>query len=188
MAATPSENEYPGFDVKFVSDLYARYRKELREFFVRRGHPQDADDMLQVMFVDLLAQPPPKDLRNAKAYLFAVARTTLHDFNRRIVRHPPSISIDDTLLGGDAEATRRFALWQEDDSSSLIELVQLNRALCELPLACQLTALRRYRDGWTYRQIAEELKVTVHMVKQHVSKSLRHFAEHFGREDPASKA
>lgn len=186
MAASPTDQEHPGSDVSVVRDLYARYRKELREFFVRRGRPQEADDLLQVMFLDLLKRPPPQELRNAQAYLFGVAWTTLHDLNRHMFREPPTVSIND-MPSGDMEGSRS-GLWQEDNSTSLVAQAQLNRALSKLPPACQVAVLRQYRDGWTYQQTAQELNVTVHAVKKYISKSLRHFAEHFSGEAPDSKA
>ncbi len=183
MAASPGDDEKPASDVELVTELYARYRKELREFFARRGRPQEADDLLQVMFLDLLRRLPPQGLRNAQAYLFRVAWTTLHDLSRHAFREPPTVSIND-MPGGDAEGSRSLGLWQEDDSNSLIVQVQLERALSKLPAPCQVTVLRQYRDGWTYHQIAEELNVTVHAVKKHISKSLRHFSKYFNDEDP----
>jgi RNA polymerase sigma factor (sigma-70 family) len=185
MAASPNDPEQPRSDVGVVRDLYARYRKELRDFFVRRGRPQEADDLLQVMFLDLVRRPPPKELRNAQAYLFSVAWTTLHDMNRRDHREPPTVPISD-MPGSDTEGSRSLGLWQEDNSTSLVAQAQLNRALSKLPAACQVAVIRQYRDGWTYQQIAQELNVTVHAVKKYISKSLRHFAEHFSGEDEKS--
>lgn len=186
MAASPNDQAHSDSDIAVVRDLYARYRRELREFFVRRGRTQEADDLLQVMFLDLLKRPPPRELRNAQAYLFGVAWTTLHDLNRHTFRQPPTVSIND-MPSADTEGSRSLGLWQEDNSTSLVAQAQLNRALSKLPAACQVAVLRQYRDGWTYQQIAEELGVTVHAVKKYISKSLRHFAEHFSGEGPESK-
>jgi RNA polymerase sigma-70 factor (ECF subfamily) len=176
MATSPHDQEQPGSDVDVVRDLYARYRKELRAFFTRRGRRQEADDLLQVMFLDLLKRPPPAELRNAQAYLFSVAWTTLYDLNRYEHRIPPTVSTDE-MSGGDSEGGRVLGLWQEDNSTSLIAQAQLERELNTLPPACQVAVLRQYRDGWTYQQIAKELNVTVHAVKKYISKSLRHFSD-----------
>ena len=183
--ARPGDGEQKGSNGNDVADLYARYRKELRRYFTRRGHRQDADDLLHVMFMDLLQRPPPPEVRNVQAYLFGAAYTTLHDLNRSVCREPPTVRVDD-MPSGDAGG-RRLGLWQENDSSSLLEQEQIDRALADLPPECRLAAIRQYRDGWTYVQIAQELGVTAHTVKKYISKALRFFAEYFTGE-PESEA
>src|SRR6185437_9392638 len=104
--------------------------------------------------------------------------------------------------GGTAPRTRRISfkpsIWKRwrsvleawstirsDISSGLrsiycgaITVVQLTEridlALANLPSPWRVALLRSRRDGWTYRQIADELHVSPHTVKKYIVKALAH--------------
>jgi len=63
---------------------------------------------------------------------------------------------------------------------------ELLEALEGLPAATQIAIVRSRRDGWTYEQIALELGVTPHMVKNHIGRAIAHFHAYFERTDRQS--
>jgi RNA polymerase sigma factor (sigma-70 family) len=165
-----------------LQELYERYRRSLREFFVLRGDLQQADDLTQQMFLDLTRRPPPAQLRDAQGYLFRVAWNALRALHRRERSKPGGISISDPESL--EEQTRRFGgLRIEDDATTLIAQESFTKILQQLPRVIQVSVLRHFRDGWTYRQISEELRCTTHAVKKYISRGLLHFRAQLAQSD-----
>jgi len=153
-----------------LEELYIRYRAQLKHFFVLRGRRQDAEDLMQEIFFDLVRRPPPAELRDARRYLYQVAWNTLKDKNRRERREPPQVSASDAPN----------ALWIEDDTTALFAPQTLIRTLRGLPRVVQIAVLRNYRDERSYREIAEELGCTTHAVKKYISRALNQFRKQVG--------
>jgi len=162
-----------------LSEVYEQYRAELRRFFqfnARRAH--SVDDLMQEMFLQLLASRPTAELRDAQRYLFTVAWNVLHSANRRVCREPEhSLQFNDEEL--DLLAAPSNRLWVEDDTTAALADEQLNRLLNQLPRMCQVAVLRHYRDGKSYKEIAEEINVSVHTVKKYIMKGLSQFRTQF---------
>jgi RNA polymerase sigma-70 factor (ECF subfamily) len=179
---TTNDRQNPG-DVK---RLYERYRHQLRQFFVLRGQAEQADDLMQQMFLELTRRPPPAQLRDPQAYLFQVAWNALHALGRRERREPPEVSVSDARSLD--EQTRRFDVLRiEDDSTTLLAQESVTRILRQLPHAVRVAILRRYRDGRTYREIAAELACTTHTVKKYISRGLLHFRSQLTESDTSRR-
>jgi len=159
-------------DRNAIERLYERYRAALRQFFMLQGRRQEADDLTQGMFLELVRSPPPQDLQDAQGYLFKVAWNALHALSRR-ERTDPMHSTTATLTSRSSNPLN--TLWLEDDSSALLAQETFSRILSQLPRAVQVAVLRHYRDGRSYRQIADELGCTAHTVKKYISRALHDF-------------
>ena len=162
-----------------LSQAYERYRRELKMFFARHA-PQAhlVDDLMQIMFVQLIRSRSTEVVRDPKQYLFRTAWNILHNSRRRL-RRDRSRTVSSDSTGFDSYAQRSNLLWIEDDTGLAVQQAELNRVLKELPPAWQVAVLRQYRDNRSYQQIADELGISVHTVKKYIMQSLNHFRRHF---------
>jgi RNA polymerase sigma-70 factor (ECF subfamily) len=103
--------------------------------------------------------------------MYRVAWNVLRSENQRLLREQRrtvTCSADELEnLAGDINT-----LWTQDDSAEDLAHEQMERVLNQLPRTCQYALLRHYRDGCTYKQIAEELNVTTHAVKKYIVRGL----------------
>lgn len=156
-------------------ELYERFRTELRRFFFINAHdPNNADDLLQEMYLALRRCTPPDGLRNGKAYLFRVAWNILHAANRRSQRERRNmVSIEASEISGHSAAH------MEDDSSSTLAAARWEAVLVQLPALWQVVVLRHFRDGRTYQQVAEEIGCSRSTVKKYAIRAQELFRLHF---------
>ena len=153
-----------------------RYREELRVFFARRTLREEAvDDLVQLVYLRLLVYSPPRPIDDPRLFMYRVAWNVLRDENQR-VRRERTITCDPRELGRLAETTG--SLWV-DDSTAELSQGQLEQVLRQLPRAWQFAFLGQYRDGHSYKEIAEQMGVSSHAVKKYIVKALHHFRSHF---------
>jgi RNA polymerase sigma factor (sigma-70 family) len=170
--------------VEGLEQAYRRYRSELRCFFeLNSRDPHAVDDLMQMMYLQLLNNRPDTPVREPQNYLFRMAWNVLHTANRRArTERERALTLDVQTL--EALAERSNCLWLEDDTSSTLQQAEIERVLGELPRVCQVALLRQYRDNRTYKEIAQELGVTVHTVKKYTMRALNHFRMHFNSINP----
>lgn len=166
-----------------LAQAYQHYRLELRRFFELNSRDRHAvDDLLQTMYLRVrnLSHKPGSssgDVRDPRQYLFRAAWNLLHSENRRLrAERSHAVPFEPNEL--EAQANRSSTLWLEDDATTASQQAELDRALSQLPRACQVAMLRQYRDNKSYKEIADELGVTVHAVKKYIMRSLNHFRMH----------
>lgn len=161
-----------------LQDACELYREELRRFFKAHARNPDAvDDLVQVVHLRLLSSQPTEPILDARQYMYRVAWNELHRENARWGREQRrAVTYEPEQLEQLSEYIN--ALWT-DNSTEELEREQVNEALRQLPVVCQVAFLRKNRDGWNYKQIADELNVTPHAVKKYIVKALAHFRAHF---------
>src|SRR5690242_13869657 len=99
--------------------MYSEYRGELRRFFARQSrHAQNADDLLQEMYLMLLRFPPAEPLRRPLDYLFKAAWHVVNRANKRAQdEQRRAVSGDNERL--DWLAGRSGRLWAGDIAEQL---------------------------------------------------------------------
>jgi RNA polymerase sigma-70 factor (ECF subfamily) len=166
-----------------LEEAYQQYRLELRHFFeLNARDPQAAADLLQTLYLRVRKSRPPDDVRDPRQYLFRAAWNLLHSENRR-TRAERARAVACAPNEFEAYADRSNRLWVEDDTGTALSQAELDSALSQLPRACQVTMVRKYRDNKSYKEIAAELGVSVHAVKKYVMRSLNHFRMHLNARD-----
>lgn len=153
-----------------VENLNRRYRAALIRFFSSRSRrPDDVEDLVQEVFVRLIARGGLDDVRVQENYLFMVASNVWRDAARRdVTRHRGRhTSLADHHHPVDAISPEVVAVGKEDLRRILV-------AIQELPLRTQaIFALQRYEE-LTYPQIARRLGVSVSAVEKHMMKAIAH--------------
>ncbi len=127
------------------------------------GDTDAAEDVVQESFTALWQQE--KAIQSVKAWLYAAVRNRCIDVLRRAGKTEPlpmdldgPISDDEALERSSLEAR----LWTAVDS------------LPEMRRKCLLLAKR---DGLSYKEIAEELNLSEHTVRNHISRALETLRE-----------
>ncbi|ATS23990.1 RNA polymerase sigma70 [Xanthomonas phaseoli pv. phaseoli] len=149
--------------------LFTEHGPVLRGFFVRRGANEDAEDLVQETYLRLLRahQQPGQTIANPEAYLYTVAVNLAREQAARRKQAP--LRIEDM----EQFAQRLVAVDDVEDSAQRQQRQQrLQTVLAGLPERVRAVLVMQYRDGLSYRQIAERLGVSSHMVKKYVVRGL----------------
>jgi RNA polymerase sigma-70 factor (ECF subfamily) len=162
-----------------LGEVYAQHKAELRHFFARQlRSAQNAEDLVQEIYVQLLRFPPTETLRQPLDYLYKIAWHVVNRANRRTqIEQQQFVSGDSEML--DRLAGRSGRLWAGDISEQLSTEQQLQRILGQLPHACRTAIILLRRDGLSYQEIADEMGVSVHSVKKYIARALTHFKTYF---------
>lgn len=155
--------------------LDERYRAPLMAFFLRRlSDRAEAEDLVQEVFVRMVARGASDDIRSADAFVFAIAGNLLRDRARlRTTRSasahepldPAADSGDDNLV--EHSTPDRVLLGRER-----LSLVQ--RALTELPERTRNIFVLYRMENMRRRDIAMLYGITVSAVEKHIAKALDH--------------
>ncbi len=162
--------------------MFEEHAPLLRGFFVRRGARQDAEDLVQETYLRLLRAHEGKGepIANPEAYLFTVAQNLAREQATR--RRWSTLSIEEIEGPGQNLASGECV---EDAAEREQRRQRLQTLLETLPEHTRAVLVMQYRDGLSYKQIAERMGVSAHMVKKHVVRGLsvcrRALAEPAGR-------
>lgn len=154
-----------------LRELYKQYRGALHRFFQQR-RPGQAEDLVQIVFLEALGSRPHETIAEPLRYLFGVAFNVLHNHYRCAKRDSSRYTATDPR---ELESIPESGgTWSSDDDQGAELMQQAFEEITSLPKACQIAFIRSRRDGWSYQQIAEELKVTPHAVKKYIVKAMAH--------------
>ncbi|MBN1429235.1 MAG: RNA polymerase sigma factor [Anaerolineae bacterium] len=144
--------------------LYRQYaRLVYHTAYLMLDHPQDADDVLQEVFLRVFQHLDTYD--PAKGALSTwLHRITVNVYLRHI-EHPgvPSVPLTDSLVG----AT------QEPVDAALDNRQRLQQLLSELEPAFRAVVVLRFYSALSYSEIAEVLEVPVGTVQSRLNRALR---------------
>ncbi|MBV5323926.1 MAG: RNA polymerase sigma factor [Rhodospirillaceae bacterium] len=159
-----------------VARLYRDRGPALRRFFRHRlSNRDDADDMVQEVFVRLARDDNASALRNPAAWLQRVARNLVFDVARRSEVRQASmrVSLHEAELPPVAP-TQMLDLEARD------MLRRFEEALSTLSeRSCQVFRLHRI-DELSYREIATHLGISVATVEYHMMRALAHLDRALG--------
>lgn len=157
--------------------LDARYRRPLTAFFMRRaGGRADAEDLVQEVFVRMLARGATADIESADSFVFAIAGNLLRDrgrmaLTRSAAAHAPveglydGEHVDPALV--EHCAPDRVLLDRERLAAVLRALEELGERTRNIFVLYRLENMRR-------REIAALYGITVSAVEKHIAKALDH--------------
>ncbi|RVT90326.1 RNA polymerase sigma factor [Sphingomonas crocodyli] len=152
-------------------DLDRLFRREapglLRYLKRKTGREDAANDMLQESFVRFATSPRRADLANPAAYLQRIARNLLVDLHRRRVRHAQEVPIDEA-------AHIAIAPEQGQELEARQLLARYEAALEQLSDKTRTIFLMNRRDGKPYRQIQQDLGISLGAVEYHMMRAIAH--------------
>jgi RNA polymerase sigma factor (sigma-70 family) len=136
----------------------------------------DADDIIQETYTIFAEMDSVDGIRNARAYLFQVARSLIV----RHIRRAQIVAIDaidnlEQLDNPDGGAS------PEQQAIDRDELRQLARAISAMPGKMREAFVLRRVEGLSQRDIAAEMGISENTVEKHISRGIRFLVEWFGR-------
>jgi RNA polymerase sigma factor (sigma-70 family) len=159
----PSPRESPAF----ASAAFERYGPELRRYLLRRlARGQDAEDVVQEVFMRLLRIEDRELIRNPRAYLYGIALHVVREFRARQEKSGTWITFEPQEVTRRSEAPEPLVADELPDRIGLQR--QLERALQNLPPAHRTVFLLHKRDGFSYEEIAQKLRISAHMVDKYL--------------------
>lgn len=170
------EDGRPGGDA--LVDLNARFARPLRSFFRKRAYnEQEADDLVQEVFVRLAAREPGARMEHAEAYVFQMAANLLRD---RARRHATRAAADRALEAGDANSFEEIS--PERVLLGKQRLALLERVLGDLPERTRVVFLLHRFEELKYAEIARRLEISVSSVEKHMMEAMRQIKTRFERD------
>ncbi len=156
-----------------LESFYAKYRKVVRQYFLKRVHNHaEADDLTQDLLLRVTQRMQREDIDNPEAFLFTAAANLLRDRGRH------QQIVDRYLAEAPAHAENFEALSPERVVVSKQSLEQLLRALKELdPRARDVFILHRL-EGMKYADIARLFGLSVSSIEKDIMKALVHIAKY----------
>jgi RNA polymerase sigma-70 factor (ECF subfamily) len=160
-------------DEQAVEELYNRFEtlvyKVARQLMPTKA---DADDAVQDIFVRLWRTADRYDPRRAKlvTWVMLIARRHLIDRLRRSAVRPAEMATDTFAGPGRGEPPESGS--QHDERNA-----QLHRRIAELPELQRTVIERAYLQGFTLRQVSEQLDAPLGTVKSALSRGLMRLRE-----------
>ena len=155
-----------------LAEMFMIHRPALLRYLRARGAGDDADDLLQELWIKLDAGNDGGTIHDQLAYLYRMAHNLMLDRRRSAVRRESREQVyHEDVRGSDG---------MTDDTPGAERTLIARDRLRHIDLA--LSALgaradfifRRHRvDGIPQRQIAEELGITVSAIEKHLQRAYR---------------
>jgi RNA polymerase sigma factor (sigma-70 family) len=143
--------------------------RELHRFLMRRlPAAQDANDLVQEVFLRILRLEKSELVRKPQAYVYGIASHVAHEFRMR-ARHE-RVTYDSQAADQAAEHPRE--LTPDELADRLGTQRQFEQALALLPPTHQAVLLLHKRDGMSREEVARELGLSVHTVKKYIFQAL----------------
>lgn len=163
--------------VAIYMDLRASLMRFASKYFRR---PQDIEDVVQEAFVKVIEAQHERDIREPRSYLFKTTRNlALSELDRGHNR------LTDTIGGilPELELLQTPTMEQQFESRQRFEV--FCRAVRRLPTQGQRVYILRRVYGYTLKETAEYLSITVKTVEAHQAKAMVRCADYMAEEELA---
>jgi RNA polymerase sigma-70 factor (ECF subfamily) len=149
------------------------YRSPLKRFFVNRvRNPEDAEDLVQKVFVRLIQRARGKPIEHVQRYLFQVATSVLYDERRRArVHHDAEHDMfeeSEHMLRNDI-TPERVLLGEES-------VARIVAALRELPARTREIYFMRAMRHRKFIDIAARIGISKRAAQGHMARALMHLS------------
>jgi len=150
-------------------------RGSLLGFFRRRvPDPAEAEDLVQDVFTRIVARDSTEPVEHLGGYVFQVAQSVLADRGRRrVVRFAQAHVPFDNDQHADADFDPARILAGKED------LRRVTAALLSLPERTRTVFVLNRLEGRKYREIADQLGISVSAVEKHIARAIRHLGDTF---------
>jgi len=177
MALPPDRLEPPaGSGASELQAWLEQYGPALRQYFRRRAGAAEAEDLVQEVFVRLLARAQGERIENVERYVFRIANNVLISRHRHDSTQVWKIDEDsiDPLERTEDISPERVLIGKQT-------LVALAVAIQEMPPRTrEIFVCHRFED-MTYVAIARRLGLSVKAVEKRMQRALMHINEKMGR-------
>jgi RNA polymerase sigma factor (sigma-70 family) len=162
-----------------VDRLFHDHNRALVKFLLTRLSSEEALDVAQEAYVRLLQLNEPGAIGFLRGYLFRIASNLSVDrVRRRAVREKVAVALFEDLP----------ALAGEDNRAITREEFEIAcKAIEELPRGARDAFSLRIIEGYSVREVADEMGVDERTVRKHVSRALLHCRQRLQNRDARGK-
>ena len=161
--------------------VYHELKNSLMRFAFRYyKKPHDIEDVVQEAFVKVCEAQHQREIQHPKAYMYQTVRNiALRQLDKREYKLTDTVGEVDleTLLDNEHAPT----LEEQFESRQKFEL--FCRAVRELPVKCQRVYILCRVYGFSHKEIAEELDISVKTIEAHLTKAIVRCGEYMDAED-----
>jgi RNA polymerase sigma factor (sigma-70 family) len=151
-----------------VVDLYRHHHRWLSGWLRKKlGNGFDAADLAHDTFIRLMSRVDHGVIAEPRAYLASIAHGL-------VVNHWRRLAVERAYLETLATLTPNLHPSPEERALMLEALTELDALLDALNPKARKAFLLAQLDGWTYAQIATELRVSERMVKKYMAQAMLH--------------
>lgn len=148
-----------------AQQLYCEHQSWLHQWLRNKvGCPQQAKDLTQDTFVNVLVSPELHTIRQPRPFLATVARRLVANYYRRK-------TLEEAYLEALATQPEHLHPSPEDRWVILETLEQIDSALDGLPAPVREAFLLAHFQGMRYADIAERLRISSSSVKQYLQRA-----------------
>lgn len=166
----PPEHDRGRSEVASLEELYRSHKRGLLRFVAKTGRYDDAEDVVQQVFVNVAAKTATQDVAAPGAYLRQAAYNVIRRNARTSLRR-----------GGDHVAIEDAGLSDGDPIAALEardKLARVERALDKMkPLTRQIFLAHRL-DGYKYAEIAEITGLSIKGVEKQMSRAIKQLSRY----------
>lgn len=157
-----------------LKQVFINNRSLLSRFVARFfKRPHDIEDIVQETFVKALEAESKDKIHSPRAYLFQTAKNlSLKELSRSSTR------LQDNIGDYLPEGVLLTETSTEDQVENLQKLTLFCQALRGLPVQCQRVYILRKVYGYSQKEIAERLRISVNTVEKHIAKGILRCNEH----------
>jgi RNA polymerase sigma factor (sigma-70 family) len=151
----------------FTGATFRRYGPELQQYLLRRlPRAQDAEDVIQEVFMRLLRIKDSTFVRDPRAYIYGIALHVVREFRMRAERTGTWITFDPETIRSLADHPDEVP---PDDMAERLSLQrEIEQVLRQLPALHKSIFLLHKRDGYSYEEIARQLGLSIHTVDKYL--------------------
>ena len=163
--------------VSSVSQIFNHFidNKSIIKKFLRRfsSNPHDIEDICQETILRALNAEKNRDIHEPRAFLFGVAknvaRKALDKKSKSLINFIEDYS-DEEYLSNEVPVEKQL-----DDKQKMVIFWE---AVSELPLQCQRVFVLKKVQGYSHKEIAKQLDISVSTVEKHVAQGLKRSSEY----------
>ncbi len=150
---------------KVYKDIYYEHSEYLRNFlYYKSGDMQTAEDLAQDAFIKLWENCKKVELAKAKSYLFTIA----HNLFLNKVKHNKVVLQFENSSEQKVDNNDPLFILQKNQFKQ-----QLEKAISDLPETQRIVYLMNRIDKKKYREIAEELNISLKAVEKRMHLALK---------------
>ncbi len=148
-----------------------QYATELFSFLAKRLRSrQEAEDLLQSIYLRFLQTPHTELIRQPRAYLYRIAANMLSEFHLRRRREP--IVYDSNTVLESAERAQPADVWSDVFGDRLALEDQLGRIISRLPATYRAVLLMRTLHGASFAEIGAKLGITEQSARKYLVRAM----------------
>lgn len=152
-----------------IERLFAAHGTALQAFFRRRIRTKpEAPDLTQEVYLRMLRVADAEMIRNPEGYLYSVASNLAKERAVLERRRATDRDIADADLASLLSDTPCF----DEAVDTEMRVARLREVLMQLTPKCRAAVVMQYRYDMTYQEIADQLGISIHMVKKYLAQGL----------------